>query len=219
MIRKQTLSFLRALAINNNREWFAANRHKYESAKDDFNNCLKQTLTELTKYDTALKNLEPKDCVFRIYRDIRFSPDKTPYRTNLGAAINAGGKKIETAGAYLHIQPGNKSFFAGGRWMPDKETLRKIRQEIDYNSKEFKAILNEKEFKKYFGALENIALKKAPKDYPKNHPEIALLKYTSYIASMPLSDSLITSAKGVKEMGKAYKALLPLLKFLNRALD
>lgn len=208
MISKQTLSFLRALAVNNNREWFAANHHKYEGAKEDFNNYLKQTLTELAKYDVLLKSLEPKDCVFRIYRDIRFSPDKTPYKTNLGAAINAGGKRVETAGAYLHIQPGNKSFFAGGRWMPDKETLRKIRQEIDYNTEEFKAILNDKNFKKYFGTLEDIALKKAPKDYPKDHPEIALLRYTSYIASMPLADSLITSDKGIKEIGKAYKALM-----------
>lgn len=219
MISKQTLSFLRALAVNNNREWFAANHNKYERAKEDFNNCLKQTLSELTKYDASLKGLEPKDCVFRIYRDIRFSPDKTPYKTNLGAAINEGGKKKETAGAYLHIQPGNKSFFAGGRWMPDKETLRKIRQEIDYNTDEFKAILKDRNFKKYFGGLEDIALKKAPKDYPKDHPEIALLKYTSYIASMPLADSLITSDKGVKEIGKVYKALMPLLHFLNRALD
>jgi uncharacterized protein (TIGR02453 family) len=219
MLQKSTLLFLRALAVNNNREWFATNKSRYEQASVDFEHFVAELLSSFAKLNHVLKDLTPKDCIFRIYRDIRFSLDKTPYKTNFGAGINQGGKKVQLAGAYIHIEPGNRSFLAGGRWMPEKNDLKKIRQEIDYQTDEFLSIINHKEFKKRFGTLEDYKLKKAPKDYDSSHPHIEWLKYTSYIVSMPVADEVLCSEKAIKVLTDAYKSMIPFLNFLNRSLD
>lgn len=218
MIKASTILFLKALKKNNDREWFDKNRARYDEAKEDHRLFIEAVIKDFSKVNPKLKGLTAKECVFRIYRDVRFSKNKDPYKTNMGAGINPGGKKMEMAGAYIHIEPG-KSFIAGGRWMPDAPTIKAIRQEIDYNLPKFKKIIFDKNFIKQFKTLEEEKLKTAPKGYPKDHPEIELLKYTSYIVSRELDDKLILSKDLIKELTVAYKTMLPFLEFLNEAVD
>lgn len=217
MLQKSTLDFLKSLKKNNNRDWFEKNRSKYEAAKADFENFIVALNGALSKINPKLKGLDVKKNIFRIYRDIRFSKNKVPYKTNMGAYINEGGKKMETAGIYFHAEPGNGSFIAGGRYVPDAATLKAIRQEIEYNTSVFKKIINDKNFKKHFGKLEDMKLKTTPKGIDKNHPEVELLKYTSYIVSKKIDDKTLTTKNLIKQSTEAYKAIMPLIKFLNEA--
>ncbi|MBS1763577.1 MAG: DUF2461 domain-containing protein [Bacteroidetes bacterium] len=218
MLNKTTISFLKSLSRNNNRDWFEAHRAQYLEAKTDFENFVTALIETLSKTEPRYKNLEAKKCIFRIYRDVRFSKDKSPYKTHLAAYFNPAAKQQEQAGLYIHISPGG-SFIGGGRFMPDAAALRKIRQEIDYNTDQFKKILSDKNFKKQFKELENYKLKKAPRDYPKDHPHIELLKYTGFIVSKPLTDDAVTGKQLLKEINTAFVAMKPLLDFLNRAVD
>lgn len=217
MLHPSTLSFIKDIKKNNNRDWFEKNKPRYENAKTDFENFVVEILTQFVKINPKLKGLEARKCTFRIYRDVRFSKNKDPYKTNMGASINEGGKKMEMAGAYIHIEPGGKSFIAGGRYMPLPPELKAMRQEIQYNTKAFKKIISEKSFKKYFGGLEEIKLKTNPKGFDKDFEDIELLKYTSYIATGELDDKIIASKNFVKELTASYKAMMPLIKFLNEA--
>ncbi len=142
-------SFLKAIAKNNNRQWFEKSKPKYLEAKTLFDDFVEALHKELLKFDESLAGLNPRKLAFRIYRDVRFSKDKRPYKVNMGAGLSAHGKMEQEPGYYIHIEPG-KSFIAGGFYMPNPENLAKIRQEIDYNTKDFLKILNDKKFKKYF---------------------------------------------------------------------
>lgn len=130
------LPFLDDLRKNNNREWFQKNRSRYEQAKKEFESFLGLVIPAIAEYEPAMKFIEPKDCLFRIFRDVRFSKDKLPYKTNMGAWITPSGRKSSGPGFYIHLQPG-ESFLSGGIHMPDPEKLKKIRQEIYYNIDEF----------------------------------------------------------------------------------
>lgn len=219
MINSQTLSFLTSIKKNNNKEWFDKNKDRYLSVKDNVSETIDSVLKEICTFDKRFGGLTSKDCLFRIYRDVRFSKDKKPYKNNLGASINIGGKKALNAGYYLHIEPG-KSFFAGGMWMPPGDVLKKIRQEIDYNGKKFQKIIDNKDFKKYFGGLEEeYKLKTTPKGYDKDHPEIEYLRLTSFIVSHSFTDKELQSKNFAKEIGKGAKLMRPFLDFLNQALD
>jgi uncharacterized protein (TIGR02453 family) len=219
MISPTTLSFLKALKKNNNREWFDKNKEKYLKAKDNVSENIEDLLKELCRFEKKFAGLTSKDCLFRIYRDIRFSKDKKPYKINMGASINIGGKKAINAGYYLHIEPG-ASFLAGGIWMPPSDLLKKIRQEIDYNGKQINKILTEKEFKKLFGKLdEEYLLKTTPKGYDKDHPDINLLRLTSFIAWHNLTDKEVMSKNFIAQLGKSAKELKPLIDFLNTAAE
>jgi len=219
MLQKSTFSFLSLIKKNNNRDWFEKNKDKYLAAKDDMNRFIEELIKSFSSFDKSLADLKAKDCVFRIYRDVRFSKDKSPYKINMGASINAGGKAMEVAGYYIHVQPG-KSFLAGGRWMPPAADVKKIRQEIDYNGKELRKILNNKDFKKYFGDMdEEYKLSRPPKGYDKNHPDIELLKLSSYLVLHDYSDKELLSKNFVKEVAKGAKIMKPFLDFLNTAVD
>jgi uncharacterized protein (TIGR02453 family) len=219
MIKKETFDFLKALKKNNNKDWFDKNKPKYLAAKEDVDSLVDELIHAFGTFDKSFAGLKAKDCVFRIYRDVRFAKDKQPYKTNMGASINAGGRKAETAGYYIHLEPG-QCFLAGGRWMPSPDHLKKIRQEIDYNGKEFKKILNDKTFKKYFGALDqSYKLSRPPKGYDKNHPDIELLKMNSYIVWKQYTDTEMLSKNIVKELAKGAKIMKPFLDFLNTAVS
>jgi uncharacterized protein (TIGR02453 family) len=219
MIDKSTLDFLSKLKKNNNKEWFDKNRPIYETAKKNYYDFINELIQSISKFDSSVKHLDAKQCVFRINRDIRFSNDKTPYKTNMGADISPGGKKANTPGYYIHIQPGN-SFLGGGMWQPPAPELSAIRQEIDYNTPEFKKILNNKDFKKYFGRLsEEDKVKTAPKGYEKTHPEIEILKLKSFLVIHDLKDSEVLSKDFIKQATTIFKAMHPLNKFLRRACD
>lgn len=218
MINKSTLDFLKAIKKNNDREWFEKNKDRYITAKDNVGELIDAFLAEAVKFEKGFANLSAKDCVFRIYRDVRFSKDKKPYKTNLGAGINVGGKKALNAGYYIHIEPGN-SFIAGGMWMPPADQIKMIRQEIDYNGKIIRSVLKKKDFKTYYGELDQeYALKTSPKGYAKDHPEIDLLRLNSFIVLHKFSDAEIMKKDFAKQLGKGAKIMKPLLDFLNTAI-
>jgi len=219
MISPQTLSFLSSLKKNNNKDWFDKNKERYLSSKENVAETVEALLKEIRSFDKRYAGLTSKDCMFRIYRDVRFSKDKRPYKNNLGASINIGGKKATNAGYYLHIEPGG-SFLAGGIWMPPSDVIKKIRQEIDYNGKTFHKIIDNKDFKKHFGKPdEEYKLKTTPKGYDKDHPDIEYLRLTSFIVWHKYSDKIVSSKNFVKELGKATKLMRPFLDFLNTAMD
>lgn len=214
------LRFLKDIAKNNNRDWFEKNKARYIEVKNDFDNFLTHLLPELSKFDESIAALNPKKLTFRIYRDVRFSKDKKPYKINMGAGISPNGKLVQEPGYYFHIEPGNKSFLAGGIYMPDAPNLAKIRQEIDYNTKGFLKVLNDKKFKKLFPALGDFdKLKTAPKGYPKDHPQLELLKHKSYIVSHPFTDAEVKDKKFLKTVSATCKTLKPLNDFLKEAIQ
>jgi uncharacterized protein (TIGR02453 family) len=215
----QIQSFLRSLSKNNNREWFEKNKPKYLEAKILFEDFVEAFHAELLKFDESLAGLNPRKLAFRIYRDVRFSKDKRPYKTNMGAGLSAHGKMDQEPGYYIHIEPG-KSFIAGGYYMPNPENLSKIRQEIDYDSKTFLNILNDKKFKKYFKGLDVFdKLKTAPKGYPKDHAHIDLLKNKSFVVSHYFTDKEVLDKKFVKTVAEVAKAIKPLNDFLLNAVS
>lgn len=215
---QKTLSFLKTLKSNNNREWFEKNKERYLEAKEEHEQFLDKIIKGILKFDKKISaDLKAKDCVFRIYKDIRFSKDKTPYKTNFGASINPGGRKSLVAGYYLHIEPGN-SFIAGGVWMPEPALLNAIRQEIDYNPDNFFKVLKSASFKKYFKGLdEEDKLKSAPKGFDKDHPHIEILKNKHFIVSHPLSDKQVNDKSAETLILSGFKAMYPFLEFLREA--
>jgi uncharacterized protein (TIGR02453 family) len=218
MLSKSTLSFLSNLKKNNNRDWFNANKPKYELAKKEFEDFIEKAIREISRFDKTITGVKAKECVFRIYRDVRFSHDKSPYKNHFGAFITGRGKNSNGPGYYIHIEPGN-CFLAGGVYQPEGSQLELIRKEIDFSLKYFKKILGHKDFIKYFGELADEGkLKTAPKGYPKDHPAIELLKHKSYIVAHKVSDKQITEDFFPYAM-TIFRAMSPLNKFLNTALD
>ncbi len=221
MLQTATIHFLENLKKNNSKEWFDLNRKLYELAKADFYNLVTNLIAEFGKKDTSIALLQPKNCIFRINRDIRFSKDKSPYKTNFGASFSKNGKKIMAAGYYLHIEP-NNSFVGGGIYMPDAATTKKVRQEIDYNFDEFKEIINHKKFNTQYSDLdksEEVSLLREPKGYDKENKEIAYLKLKSWIAMSPLSNADLTNKELIKKIVTAFESLQPLIQFLNKAIE
>ncbi|PUZ26807.1 TIGR02453 family protein [Chitinophaga costaii] len=214
-----TEKFLLQLRKHNNKEWFDAHKKDYLAAKLDFEQLVQQLLDGLAQQDPTMAALQVKDCVFRIYKDVRFSKDKTPYKTNMGASFQAGGKKSVKAGYYFHYEPGGHSFAGGGLWMPAAPELKKVRQEIDYNFNEFQEIIEEKNFKKYFGKLGGEVLKTVPQGYTADNPAIAVLRYKSFTVNHHLTDESCTKPGIAKEILKSFAAMQSLLIFLNRALE
>lgn len=213
------LKFLNALAKNNNREWFDKNKPKYLAAKEEFDAVVIQLLNDLTAFDSSLTGLDPKKLTFRIYRDVRFSKDKRPYKNNFGASFSATGKGMGTPGYYFQIQPGNKSFVGIGLFMPEPEKLAKIRQEIDYNGEKLEQIFNDKKFKSNFKKFwDEEALKKAPKGYPADHPHVEWLKLKSFIVMREFKDSEVTDKKFMKQVVGVLKSSKPLNDFLKEAI-
>ena len=217
MITKDILQFLGELKQNNTREWFAQNKQKYEKANKSLLTLVEQLIPVVQRIDASIGVLAPKDCVFRIYRDTRFSPDKTPYKTNMGAYFARGGRKSIYAGYYMHLEPGS-SLLAGGIWMPEPEALKRIRQEIYYNSAEFKSLLAAKSFKDYFGALsEEGKLKNPPRDFPADFPDIDLLKNKNFTMFHALDDATVCSEDFPLLFTKVFEAMKPVNDFLNKA--
>ncbi len=218
MLSKDTLKFLKDLKRNNNRDWFEKNRKIYESAREDFSAFIQTVIDQHSKKDPSIKSLREKDCLFRINRDIRFSKDKSPYKTNFGASINRGGRKAwENAGYYFHFEPG-RSFAGGGIWMPETPQLKKVRQEIDYNFDSFKKIIGSKKFKSVYGDLtrnDEYVLSRVPKGYEPDNPAVEYLKLKSFVAMRPVSDSDLSSKILVKKTVESFEALLPLVEFIN----
>lgn len=220
MLSKDTLQFLEDLKANNNRDWFLENKKRYEAFKKDFHQLIGDLLDAMKPLDPSLEMLEVKNCTFRINRDIRFSKDKSPYKSHLGIWISSGAKGMNRSGYYIQIEKG-ASFIAGGLYCPEAEDLKKMRKEIAYFHDDLEAILNEKEFKKEFVDFdrnEKNTLKNPPRGYEKDHPAIELLKLKSFESTQRIDISAVTKKDFVATVSKKLIALKPLNDFINRAL-
>lgn len=220
MLQTSTIKFLKDLKKNNNKPWFESHRSLYEAARKDFEQFIQSVINKHSKKDPTIKDLTAKSCMFRINRDVRFSKDKTPYKSNFGASINKGGKKSILAGYYFHLEPG-ECFAGGGIWMPMPEELKKVRQEIDYNFAAFKKIIGPGKFKSVYGDLSKDAeysLSRVPKGYEPGNPAAPYLKLKSFIAMINIKDADLTSKELLKKTVAAFEALQPLLNFINESI-
>ncbi|HBK88268.1 MAG TPA: DUF2461 domain-containing protein [Cyclobacteriaceae bacterium] len=214
----KTLKFLKSLSRNNNRVWFEKNKGTYLECKESFEALVTAYLHELINFHPELASLNPKKLPFRIYRDVRFSKDKRPYKTNMGAGFSPNGKLVQEPGYYLHLEPGG-SFLAGGIYMPDPTNLGKIRQEIDYNGDKLEKIMKDKSFRKWFKDFGDFdRLKTAPKGYAKDHPRIEWLKNRSFIVTHNFTDADVCNPRFVKNLSAASQAMKPLVDYMKEAL-
>jgi uncharacterized protein (TIGR02453 family) len=220
MIRQSSFDFLKELVENNNREWFMANKDRYEAARENVIDFTADWLKQMHAIDPSIdESLDAKKCVMRIYRDIRFRKDKTPYKNNFGISIPTKGLKLGRAEYYLQISPGN-SFIAGGYWMPETDHLKAIRQEIDYNANDLKKIIDAPEFIRLFGEFrKQEQLKNIPREYAPDNENIDLLKLKSFVAFRQLSDAELMQPDAVAAVTTICSKIQPLNLFLNNALS
>jgi uncharacterized protein (TIGR02453 family) len=220
MIQPHVFKFLKDLKKNNEKTWFDANRKQYENAKADFQIFVSGLIKQVATFDPTVAHLTAKDCMFRINRDVRFSKDKSPYKTNFGTSLSKGGKKVSTAGYYLHIEP-SQCFIAGGLYMPDAPQLAQIRQEIDYNFATFKKIVTNKTFTKYFasGVHSESKLSRPPKGYDDTNPAIEFLKLKGFIVTNNITDAALQDKNATKEIAEQFAVMKPLIDFLNAATE
>lgn len=207
--------FLTALQGHNDKAWFDEHRADYELARQRFEGFVDQLIAAYGGVED-LGGITAKDCVMRIYRDTRFSKDKSPYKTNMSATIAPGGKKSTRLGYHLHLQPGDESLIAGGLYMPSPEQLAQFRKVIDRNAAPLQAILDDKEFKKQFGTLQGEKVKTVPQGYSSEHPEIELLRFKQAIVVHHLSDETVVSPKFGSHAIRVFTAMKPFLDYLNR---
>lgn len=218
-INKETIDFISKLKKNNNREWFTANKDKYVAAHENFTAFVGELITQIGKFDKTAVGLDPKKSVFRIYRDVRFGKDKSPYKTNFGASMAGGSKGLTgRAGFYIHIEQG-KGFLAGGVYIPEPDRLKLVREDISMEGKKFLKIIQDKTFKKNFkGLSEEDKLSTAPKGFDKEDPMVDYLKYKSYIAYHEIDGKTILSPKFSAYCIDVFKSMVPFNNFLNASL-
>ena len=213
-LKNSTLLFLKDLHKNNNREWFNENKDRYRAAHTNVADFVEVLIEEIGKFDEEILKIDAKKALFRIYRDVRFSKDKSPYKTNFGAGLGMGkGNRI--SGYYLHIEPG-KSFLAGGVYQPEPSVLKEIRKEISMNGKEFLSILQQDEFRNNFRGLsvEN-KLQRVPTGFEKGDPMAEFLKLKSFIVVHPVSNDALMKENAAKNFAQIYKSIKPLNDFLR----
>lgn len=221
MMQAKTLHFLEDLKENNQKEWFHENKKNYEIFKKEYQGLIADLLKEMKALDHLLEPLEAKNCAFRINRDVRFSKNKSPYKTYMGIWFSTDKSRKNAPGYYLHYEKG-MSFIAGGVYCPETDELKKIRKEIAFFQEDLVEILENPSFKKIYGELdrdEKNVLKKAPKDYEPSHPAIEFLKLKSFTATHLVADSLFTDFDFASKMAKKLIVLKPLNIFLNRAME
>jgi uncharacterized protein (TIGR02453 family) len=206
--------FLTELRDNNHKEWFDLNRKRYELLRKDWILFVADLIQEIALFDPDFANLEAKDCIFRINKDIRFSKDKSPYKTNFGASINIGGKKEFVGGYYLHFAP-DEMFVAGGIYMPSPQKLAAMRQEIDYNFEVFKKIVESKAALKRFVKLDGEKISRPPKGYDLDNPAIEYLKMKSFIWTENFKLEQFSKKSILKDLSKSFLEMKPLNDFIR----
>ncbi len=217
MLAKETVDFLKKLEKNNNREWFTSNKGLFDNANNNIIAITDHLIGRISKFDPEVVGIDPKQCIFRIYRDIRFSKDKSPYKTNLGAFIAPGGRKTMAPGYYFHLQPG-MFFAAAGKHLPDASELLKIRKAVAADSKRFFKIVESKKFVDRFGGFDGERLTNPPKGFPADHEAIEYLKFKSFTVSEEFSAKDAASSDYPKMLAESFKAAYPLVEFLREAL-
>ena len=212
---KELFNFLKELRDNNNREWFNVNKARYEALYKEHIITVQKLIDRIAIFDPEIAGLDAKSCVYRIYRDIRFSNDKTPFKTHFGAYMTGfGGRTSPYGGYYLHIEPDN-SLVSGGVWCPDSTMLKKLRHDIDDNIEEFVGILENKKFKKVYGELEGEMLKRMPDGFPKEHQYDYILKHKNFVVTCNKTESFFYSDNWMEEVIEDFCVLYPFNKFLN----
>lgn len=214
-ISKSNLDFLKKLGKNNNRDWFQANKELYTQSHENAIGFADAVLTELQKHDN-IETPSGKKSLFRIYKDTRFSKDKTPYKTHWGCHFKRATKQLR-GGFYVHIEPGN-SFVGGGFWAPNPDDLKRIRVELAADADEFRKIISSKKFKDTFGELKGDKVKTAPKGFSKDHENIDLLRYKQYVISKPFSDKEILSDDFYKKVNDVFTAMRPFFNYMSEVL-
>ncbi len=215
---ESVMLFLKELARNNNREWFQTNKKWYDESKGKILFLTDVLINEIRKFDNSIPALTPSDCLFRIFRDVRFSHDKSPYKTNFGSYIAKGGKKAVFAGYYIHIEP--ESIFAGGGiYKPDNDTLKNLRNHIAENGDEFFSIIHDSDFKAVYPEMYDDKLKTAPKGFAPDHEFIELLQYKSFAFTHRMSEDDVLSENFIESIVQSYKQLHKVNVFLNSAIQ
>ena len=210
--------FLKELSVNNNREWFNNHREDYDKARIEFENLLSLVISRISLFDESVKNIQPKDCTYRIYRDTRFSLDKTPYKTHFGGYINSRGKKSDHCGYYIHLEPGN-SFLAGGSYCLPPKVLKAVRQSIFDNIDEYRGIVEDPNFKKYFPIVGDDFLKTAPKGFPKDFKYIDYLKCREYTCIYKVPNAFFSSSDFLQQTESIFIQFKRFADFLNYTID
>lgn len=210
------MRFLSELKLNNQKEWFDANRPRYQELRTDFIGFIDQLIERGISVDETLAGIQSKQSIFRINRDVRFSANKNPYKTNFSAYLTKGGKKFPGAGYYFHFEPG-ASFLAAGVWMPEPVVLKAIRQEIDYNLDAFTKILTAPEVTKHF-KFEGDKLTRPPKGYDAENPAVEYLKMKSFVLTSPMDVSGMSTVDLLEMLVHRMRVLKPFVHFINEPL-
>lgn len=207
--------FLNELKTNNSREWFQDHKKQFDTLRDEFTDVVRQLIERISGFDAEISDLDPKSCVYRIYRDIRFSTDKTPYKTHFGACMTGyGGRTSPYAGYYIHLEPGN-SLLAGGVWCPPAPLLKKLRKDIYDNINEFTEIIEDKTFKKTFPELEGEMLKRMPEGFPADSPYDYILKHKDFTVSSLKPETFFQTDNWIDQAVEDFRKLYPFNRFLN----
>ena len=211
--------FLADLAQHNDREWFQARKPTYDQLRREFELLVGQILATLAAEEPALATLEAKKCIFRIYRDVRFSKRKEPYKTHFSAYFAAGGKQSAGPGYYFQLGPNGQTLMAGGIYQPEKEQLARIRQEIDYNGPALHRILETPAFRQFYAGLDGEQLKRPPAGYPADHPDLALLRHKSFVVSHSVPDATARQLNLAEYVPAAFRTMRPFTDFLREAVE
>jgi len=210
--------FLKELSVNNNREWFNEHKDDYLKAQVEFENLLTVIINQIALFDEDIKGVQAKDCTYRIYRDTRFSPDKTPYKIHFGGYINAKGKKSEHCGYYVHLQLGN-CLLAGGSLCPPPNILKALRQSVYDNIDEYLSIVEDPSFKKHFPVIGENFLKTAPKGFPEDFKYIDYLKCKEFICSCQVPDEFFSDKNMLANVSDIFMQLKRFSDFTNYTID
>jgi len=210
--------FLKELSLNNNREWFNDHKEDYLKAQAEFENLLTAIIQRISLFDDEIVGIQAKDCTYRIYRDVRFSQDKSPYKIHFGGYINGKGKKSEHCGYYVHLQLGN-CMLAGGSLCPPPNILKALRQSVYDNIDEYCSIVEDPAFKKYFPVIGENFLKTAPKGFPKDFKYIDYLKPKEFICSYQVPDEFFLDEKMLDNVSDVFKQLKRFSDFTNYTID
>ncbi len=215
------LQFLKNLKRNNNRNWFQKHRDEYEEFVKFPMQCFIASLKQRMTDEAPEIEFNPKRSIFRIYRDVRFSKNKAPYKTNIAASFEIRGRSkgvTETPGLYIHVEPGGV-FMGGGLYMPSGDQLKAIRHSIADHPDEYLSIINDRQFKRLFGGIQGEKLVKAPLGFPKDHPMIAHLRHKQFFVGQELEERSALSARLLETTAKSYSATMPLVRWLAAAVS
>lgn len=214
-IAPSTLAFLRELRKNNNRDWFNDHKDRYREEHAKMLDFAETLIARMSTHD-QLEPMTGKQSLFRIYRDVRFSKDKSPYKVNFAGQLKRA-TKWRRGGYYYHIEPGN-GFLGGGFWAPNSADLKRIRQELAADAEPVRKILASKEFRHYFGELQGEQLKTAPQGYSVDHPNIDLLRYKQFLLTRPFTDKEMTDPGFLDDVVVTFQAMRPFFDYMSEVL-